>query len=364
MKYLRKTRRKHKNIKGAGARIAQSRRTTEAVHFQTRGLGGTPAPPPGTLAAHLKKQNEAEGSILNKFMGIRPSQLNNIGNDNQAPNNLSLHPSQRGIDSPPAPFTFFKHLAEQSQNSRNRFDNQWNITPTIDTTANSSNILEKIYKERMNDQDRRDVLDNIRTVLTARDDIMRHHRNIETPATYAEAVSALNRELHNNSTDFNNVVADAKRQLGYSQATRPNLTIMQRALSIIKDQKQGGHQHALNQITDAQEQLLNWQREYESQERRTTELRLAQLERDKATRQHAAWLESGNEGLWADEVNKDEEEAKKAKLARIIDQSRKAEQQTLYALGEKGLAGYSGGQKPRKSKRKKRHRKQRKTRRA
>jgi hypothetical protein len=48
-------------------------------------------------------------------------------------------------------------------------------------------------------------------------------------------------------------------------------------------------------------------------------------------------LESGNEGLWADEVNKDEEEAKKAKLARIIDQSRKAEQQTLYALGEKGL---------------------------
>lgn len=72
-------------------------------------------------------------------------------------------------------------------------------------------------------------------------------------------------------------------------------------------------------------------------------------------------MESGNEGLWADEVNKDEEEAKKAKLARIIDQSRKAEQQTLYALGEKGLAGYS---EPRKSKRKKRHRKQRKTRRA
>ena len=159
-------------------------------------------------------------------------------------------------------------------------------------------------------------------------------------------------------------MADAKRQLGYLQATRPNLTIMQKALSIIKDQKQANHQHALNQITDAQEQLLNWQREHESQERRTTELRLAQLERDIATRQHAAWLESGNEGLWADEVKKDEEEVKKAKLARIIDQSRKAEQQTLYALGEKGLVGYSGGRKPRKSKRKKRHRKQRKTRRA
>jgi hypothetical protein len=106
----------------------------------------------------------------------------------------------------------------------------------------------------------RTAVNNIRTVLTARDAIMRHHRNIggETPATYSEAVSAVNRELHNNSTDINVVVADAKRQLGYSHATRPNLTIMQKALSIIKDQKQGNHQHALNQITDAQEQLLNW----------------------------------------------------------------------------------------------------------
>jgi len=374
MKYLRKTRRKHKNIKGAGARIAQSRRTTPAAHFQTRGLGGTPAPHPGTLADHLKKQNEAEGRILNKFMGVRPSQLSNIGNDNQAPNNLSLHPSQRVIDSPPAPFTFFKHLAEQSQNSRNRFDNEWNITPTIDATANSSNILEKIYKERMNDQDRRDVLDNIRTVLTARDAIMRHHRNIGdvAPATYAETVNAVNRELHNNTTDFDNVVADAKRQLGYPEATRANLTIMQKALSIIKDQKQAGHQHALNQITDAQEQLLKWQREHEIQQRRAKEAqasqRLAQFERDVRDALRAELLASGNEGHWADVVAAEEEEeseeAKKAKLARIIEQSRKAEQQALYALGEKGLAGYSGGRKPRKSKRKKRHRKQHKTRRA
>jgi hypothetical protein len=382
MKYLRKTRRKHKNIKGAGARIAQTRRATDAAHFQTRGLEGTPAPVTGTLADHLKKQNEAEGRILNKFMGVRPTQLSNYGNDNRAPNNLSLDPSQRGMDLPPAPFTFFKHLAEQSQNSRNRFDNQWNITPAGDATANSSNILEKIYKERMNDQDRRDVLDDIRTVLTARDAVQRHHRRWVMPATYGEAVSALNKELDNNTTEFNNVVADAKRELGYPQETRANLDVMQEALSIIKDQKEASHQHALYQITDAQERLLKWQSDLESQERdrawaqqraerqpilsqrRATELRLAQLARDRAARQHAAWLESGNEGLWADEVEKEEEEAKKAKLTRIIDQSRQAEQQALYALGEKGLAGYSGGRKPRKSKRKKRHRKQRKTRRA
>ena len=79
-------------------------------------------------------------------------------------------------------------------------------------------------------------------------------------------------------------MADAKRQLGYLQATRLNLNNKQKALSIIKDQKQANHQHALNQITDAHEQLLNWQREHESQERRTTELRLVQLERDIATR--------------------------------------------------------------------------------
>jgi hypothetical protein len=104
------------------------------------------------------------------------------------------------------------------------------------------------------------------------------------------------------------------------------------------------------------------QRQFEEEQDRLMEAEVAaEADRWRRMQRAAVGLDPTGEKTWADEVG-DEEEAKKAKLARIIDQSRTAEQQALYALGESGLAGYNGGRKTRKSK--KRHRKQRKTRRA
>jgi len=295
------------------------------------------------------------------------------------------------------------------------WDAGWDVDPG-ELTRNPGLVLENIYKT-MNSTDRQTIITQLRTAAAARWQEAVQQANLNEPVLVAypgaltpadkkrRRVLAQKFQKGKSPARVQQLANAALHARGETGLLTTELTANgwlhinnfingqnDRGRIVLRDHvrnKNRTHENFLNLINNSLTKCMRWnnevlwamrardalrsgvgrrvraraaQRQFEEEQDRLMEAEVAAEAEWRRMQRAAVGLEPTGEKTWADEVG-DEEEAKKAKLARIIAQ-RRAEQQALYALGESGLAGYNGGRKPRKSKRKKRHPKQRKTRRA
>lgn len=425
MRSFRKTKKKAKNIQKGGTLVVNPvGGTTPAATLMVK--DGSQGHPRDAARAELVVINLFMGPVSTRMDGGQSKHINLglklHGHPAQVPtaNNgmvLAVEPF----------FALLGHFGAPDPQVDANFNRYWEAGWEVDPaelTNHPGLVLENIYKS-LPDKDRQEIITKLRESLVARVKEANEQHNRYTPVLvpYPGANTSdddnKRKELAykfmagKGAGHIQRVANQALGRAGepalapYVRNNRQNELTWERKLHIknfINGQNDRGrivlrehvrntnrtHENFLNLINNSLAKCMGWnnevlwamrardalrsgvgrrvraraaQRQFEEEQDRLMEAEVAAEAERRRMQRAAVGLDPTGEKTWADEVG-DEEEARKAKLARIINQSRRAEQQALYELGEKGLAGYSGGRKTRKSKRKKRHRKQRKTRRA